>query len=87
LALAALRENKKHVARKQFTELVAEFPENPLFTNELVGVPGELILWQVLSAMKQCYIGGNRLMGFSVGTMDDRLESLCCAKIPSYFEA
>ena len=42
MALAALRENKKHVARKQFTELVAQFPENPLFTNELVGVAGEL---------------------------------------------
>jgi tetratricopeptide (TPR) repeat protein len=36
LALAALREKRKDVARKQFTELVAEFPENPLFTNELV---------------------------------------------------
>jgi hypothetical protein len=42
LALAALRENKKHVARKQFTELVPQIPENPLFTNELVGVAGEL---------------------------------------------
>ena len=42
MALAALRENKKHVARKQFTELVAQFPENPRFTNELVGVAGEL---------------------------------------------
>jgi hypothetical protein len=41
LALAA-SENKKHVARKQFTELVAEFPENPLFTNELIAVAGEL---------------------------------------------
>jgi len=35
LALAALRERKKDVARKQFKELVVEFPENPLFTNEL----------------------------------------------------
>ncbi len=38
LALAALREKKKDVAREQFKELVAEFPENPLFTNELVGL-------------------------------------------------
>ena len=38
LALAALREKRKDVARKQFTELVAEFPENPLFTNELVAL-------------------------------------------------
>jgi len=35
LALAALREKKTEVARVQFTELVAEFPENPLFSNEL----------------------------------------------------
>lgn len=38
LALAALREKKKDVARKQLKELVVEFPENPLFTNELVGL-------------------------------------------------
>lgn len=35
LALAALREKKTEVARTQLTELVAEFPENPLFTGEL----------------------------------------------------
>jgi hypothetical protein len=35
LALAALREKKTEVARIQLTELVAEFPENPLFTGEL----------------------------------------------------
>ncbi len=35
LALAALREMKKDVARKQLTDLVAEFPENPLFATEL----------------------------------------------------
>jgi tetratricopeptide (TPR) repeat protein len=38
LALAALREKKKDVARKQLKELVAEFPENPLFANELAKV-------------------------------------------------
>jgi len=38
LALAALREKKKDVARKQFKELVVEFPENPLFANELAGL-------------------------------------------------
>src|SRR5208337_5148677 len=35
LALAALREKQPEVARKQLTELVAEFPENPLFASEL----------------------------------------------------
>lgn len=35
LALAALREKKPEVARTQLKELVAEFPENPLFTSEL----------------------------------------------------
>ena len=35
LALAALREKKPEVARIQLNELVAEFPENPLFSSEL----------------------------------------------------
>jgi len=35
LALAALREKKTEVARLQLTELAAEFPQNPLFSNEL----------------------------------------------------
>jgi hypothetical protein len=35
LALAALRERKTEVARTQLNELVAEFPENPLFVGEL----------------------------------------------------
>ena len=35
LALAALREKQTEVARTQLTELVAEFPENPLFASEL----------------------------------------------------
>lgn len=35
LALAALREKKPEVARIQLNELVAEFPENPLFASEL----------------------------------------------------
>ena len=35
LALAALREKKPEVARVQLRELVAEFPENPLFASEL----------------------------------------------------
>jgi hypothetical protein len=35
LAMAALREKKPEVARAQLSELVTEFPENPLFTNEL----------------------------------------------------
>jgi len=35
LALAALREKKPEVARAQLTELVSEFPENPLFATEL----------------------------------------------------
>jgi hypothetical protein len=35
LALAALREKKPELARIQLNELVAEFPENPLFAGEL----------------------------------------------------
>jgi hypothetical protein len=35
LALAALREKQTEVARIQLKELVAEFPENPLFASEL----------------------------------------------------
>jgi hypothetical protein len=35
LALAALREKKPELARTQLKELVAEFPDNPLFTTEL----------------------------------------------------
>jgi hypothetical protein len=35
LALAALREKKPEIARVQLKELVAEFPENPLFASEL----------------------------------------------------
>jgi len=35
LALAALREKKPEVARVQLNDLVAEFPENPLFASEL----------------------------------------------------
>jgi hypothetical protein len=35
LALTALREKKPEVARTEFTELVAEFPKNPLFAREL----------------------------------------------------
>ncbi len=35
LALAALREKNPEEARTQLTELVAEFPENPLFASEL----------------------------------------------------
>lgn len=35
LALTALREKKREVARTQFLELAAEFPANPLFANEL----------------------------------------------------
>jgi hypothetical protein len=35
LAMAALREKKTELARIQLAELVAEFPENPLFITEL----------------------------------------------------
>jgi hypothetical protein len=35
LALAALREKKPELARAQLNELVAEFPQNPLFAREL----------------------------------------------------
>jgi hypothetical protein len=36
LALAALREGQTELARAQLTELVVEFPQNPLFVGELV---------------------------------------------------
>ena len=35
LALAALREKQVELARREFRELAAEFPENPLFAREL----------------------------------------------------
>ena len=35
LALAALREKRTELARAQLVDLVAEFPENPLFASEL----------------------------------------------------
>lgn len=35
LALAAIREKQPDVARRNLTDLVAEFPENPLFAREL----------------------------------------------------
>ena len=35
LALAAMREKQYAVARANFQALVAEFPQNPLFTREL----------------------------------------------------
>jgi hypothetical protein len=38
LALAALREKKTEVALSQLSELVAEFPENPLFASELAKI-------------------------------------------------
>jgi hypothetical protein len=45
LALTALREKKREVARAQLTELVAEFPENTLFASELarLNVPSAVI--------------------------------------------
>jgi hypothetical protein len=38
LALAALKEKNPSLARAEFAELVAEFPDNPLFTNELAKI-------------------------------------------------
>jgi hypothetical protein len=40
LALTALREKRPEVARAQFTQLAAEFPENSLFTSELAKLSG-----------------------------------------------
>jgi hypothetical protein len=40
LALAALREHKIMLARTQLAQLVAEFPQNPLFALELAKLPG-----------------------------------------------
>jgi hypothetical protein len=35
LALTALREKRPEVARTEFAQLAAEFPENPIFAREL----------------------------------------------------
>jgi len=35
LALAAMRENQQDLARKQLSDLVAQYPDNPLFASEL----------------------------------------------------
>ena len=43
LAMAALREKKPELARIQLAELVAEFPENPLFFRELAKLDGSEI--------------------------------------------
>jgi hypothetical protein len=40
--------------------VIAGFCEIERPDHKVVPVPGELILWQVLSAMQQCSIGGNR---------------------------
>ncbi len=39
LALAALREKRPDLAREQWKELAAEFPENPIFAHELQRLP------------------------------------------------
>lgn len=41
LALVALREKQPELARTQLAELVAEFPQNPLFASELAKLGGE----------------------------------------------
>jgi hypothetical protein len=38
LALAALREKNPELARKEFSDLAAEFPDNPLFASELAKI-------------------------------------------------
>ncbi len=43
LALAALREKQKDVARTLLSDLVAQFPDNPLFASELVHLNQEAI--------------------------------------------
>jgi hypothetical protein len=40
LALAALREKKSEIARTQLSELVMEFPQNPIFASELAKLKG-----------------------------------------------
>ncbi|HEX9760894.1 MAG TPA: hypothetical protein VGA40_08235 [Candidatus Acidoferrales bacterium] len=41
LALVALREKQPELARTQLIELVAEFPQNPLFAKELAKLGSE----------------------------------------------
>jgi tetratricopeptide (TPR) repeat protein len=38
LALAALREGQREVARQQFSDLATQFPDNPLFADELARI-------------------------------------------------
>jgi len=65
LAMAALREKKPEVARRQLKELVAEFPENRLFASELAKLnvsPAATIApqWRILlSGISQQGSGGN----------------------------
>jgi hypothetical protein len=50
LALAALREKQTEVACTQLTELVSEFPENPLFASELAKINDLCCLRAVVTA-------------------------------------
>ena len=43
LALAALREKQPALARTQLAELVAEFPQNPLFASELAKLGASVV--------------------------------------------
>jgi len=61
IPLAALREKQPEVARKQLTELVAEFPENPLFASELAklnGPPAAAIPRSVKPCLDRCNSAG-----------------------------
>jgi predicted Zn-dependent protease len=40
LALAALREKQEDIARKQLSDLVAEYPDNHVFAEELARLTG-----------------------------------------------
>ena len=54
LALTALREKRPEVARVQFSELVAEFPENPLFARELAKLTTGRIRESSIGAVDHC---------------------------------
>ncbi len=90
LALAALREKQTEVARTQLQELVAEFPENSLFANELakLTVPRAAVIrpWESETLLRRMclrirtprfgnpVISGSLLRGFSLATTPFRFR-------------
>ena len=79
LALAALREKKPEVARAQLSELAAEFPENPLFANELAKIKVSPV---AAISPRQLILPGQNVPHF---TAQPVLVSLTPRETPVYF--